>query len=238
MNSLPDSRVEIQFRSAELEPSDFDQLIEVFEPLAVTSKVQRSELAIKALDAIDVVLRVGSIVGDWAARRYILNPLADSLEKWWQGISSVRKKTGGSWNITASFKDLEIQAPDISDPEMLRDVWQYFVRSLEICHQNAIVLDRIRMVSNGENGLLVIGYQGSRPTHVLDLEDKTIREIEPVSPETQREDLSVGLWYVEQLIKRRDHLTMLVRRGFAVNEEKISELEFEIKAKIAELGLG
>jgi hypothetical protein len=67
---------------------------------------------------------------------------------------------------------LTIEIDETSDPEALRQAWSYIAQASKV-RQHAldqgIPLDQIRILPDSSRRMLVIGYQGVRPTHVIDL---------------------------------------------------------------------
>lgn len=68
-------------------------LVDFFRPVASTTVRKEEKLHYKEWhEAIQVVLNV---VGVWAAKRYILDPLADKLEDWISAIHEVWTRSCG-----------------------------------------------------------------------------------------------------------------------------------------------
>ncbi|MFQ5400383.1 MAG: hypothetical protein ACE5E7_12380 [Anaerolineae bacterium] len=96
-------------------------------------------------------------------------------------------------------------------------------------------LDKIRILPNGTQRLLVIGYEGNRPKYTTNLESGGILQIPAASPNDAPLDPEVQLWLVEQLIQRPAYLRMLVEKGYSVPEDEIPQLEREIEDEKAKL---
>ncbi|MGD2105537.1 MAG: hypothetical protein PVJ55_10555 [Anaerolineae bacterium] len=162
------------------------ELVKFFEPVAAPRVTRREETARKTWVApITIIL---SIVGEWAAERYILDPLADRAEEWWKAIVSTwrRSKSKRRFNVTVQFDSdtnaLEMEVSDVSDEETLKQVWSHVRRAHQISHdarERGTLLSKVRILPDGMQGLLVIGYERNRPRYVIDMRSGALQPIEP-----------------------------------------------------------
>jgi len=236
-----DNRVEFQLQFEDDEAT-VDELTRFFTPVATAHIWKEEEKAVKAWgDAIVIVL---TIVGDWAAQRYVLDPLADKAEEWIKGIFSAweKSKSKRSFNIVVKVgQDADtfaVQVSDTSDQEVLKQIWRYIGQAHRVAQsarKQGIPLDKIRILPNGTQGLLVIGYEGNRPKCTINLEDGSILQIPALSLTDEPLDPEVQLWLVEQLVRRLAYLRMLVEKGYSVPEDEIPRLEREIEDQKAKL---
>jgi hypothetical protein len=234
------NQVELRLRYGDDEKI-VSELVEFFGWVATPYVQKEEEIAAKAWG--DTIVIVLSIVGEWAAERYVLDPLANRAEEWWKGITSTwrKSKSRRRFNVIVEFKhdasDLEVEISDTSDEETLKQVWSYVGRAYQVC-QNArnqgVFLNKVRILPDGTQDVLVIGYESNRPRYTIDLDTQALQQIEPLTDES--EDTSVQLWVIEQLIKRLDYLQALAVNGYDVSKEEIIALKREIEAKKAKLG--
>lgn len=220
-----------------------EHLVEFFRPIAVPHVRKKEEVAVKSWEA--VVGIVLTIVGEWAATRYILDPLADRTKEWQQSISSVWKKSKSKrkFSILVKFEhttdNLEIEINETSDQEVLRLVWQYVRRASQMRQkalEQDVQLDGIRILPDGTGNTLVIGYEGNRPTYTIDLENEALKKLESSASTDETKDPSLKLWKLNVLVLRLDYLKMLAESGYDVSTDEIIELEREIEAAKRELG--
>jgi hypothetical protein len=236
-----DNRVELQLQFGDDE-AIVGELTRFFTPIAIPHIWKEEEKAVKAWEtAIAIVL---TIVGDWATQRYVLNPLADRTEEWIKGIFSAweKSKSKRSFNIIVRFGQdadtFEVQISDTSDQEVLKQVWVYIGKAHQVAQRarkQGTSLNKVRILPNGTQRLLVIGYEGNRPKYTINLEDGSILQIPVSSPTNEPLDPEVQLWLVEQQIRRLAYLRMLVEKGYSVPEGEIPRLEREIEDEKAKL---
>jgi hypothetical protein len=236
-----DNRVEFQLQFGDDE-AIVDELTRFFAPVATPYVWKEEEKAVKAWEtAIVIVL---TIVGEWATQRYVLNPLADRTEEWIKGIFSAweKSKSKRSFNIIVKFGQdadtFEVQISDTSDQEVLKQVWGYIGKAHQVAQsarKQGTSLDKIRILPNGTQRPLVIGYESNRPKYTINLEDGSILQIPASSPTDEPLDPEVQLWLVEQLIRRLAYLRMLVEKGYSVPKDEIPRLEREIEDEKAKL---
>jgi hypothetical protein len=215
-----------------------EQIVEFFRPVATPSIQKKEQTEIKAWG--DPVVIVLTIVCEWAATRYVLDPLADRVEEWWRGISSLweKSKPKRRLNIVAKFDHitdrLEIEITDTSDPEVLKQVWYYIMqvsRAYQYAKNRGIQLGKVQILADGTQDMLVIGYEDNRPTYTVDLENQALKKIKQLPPSGESRDASAELWILGQLIRRLDYLRALAEMGYDVSTSEISELESEIQVK-------
>ncbi len=157
-----DNRVEFQLQFEDDE-AILDELTRFFAPVATPHVWKEEEKAVKAWGAAIVIAL--TIVGEWATQRYVLNPLANRTEEWIKGIFSVweKSKSKRSFNIIVKFGQdadtFEVQISDTSDQEVLKQIWGYIGKAHQVAQsgrKRGISLDRIRILPNGTQRLLVI----------------------------------------------------------------------------------
>lgn len=216
------------------------ELIEFFELVASPSVGKREESAAKAWAyLIEITLM---IVGDWAAQRFVLDPLANRAAQWWEGVAATwrRSESRRSFNLTVEFKHdtdgLEVEMSPTSDDKLLKQAWRYVSRAHDVCQSardRGISLSKVRILPNGMQDVFVIGYDGNRPSYTIDLDSGAWRRIKPIGDESL--DSSQSLWVIEQLIRRLQYLQMLARNGYQVSEEEVASSKREITTKWAQL---
>lgn len=235
-----DNRVEFHLQSEDDEAA-VEELTRFFTPVAAPH-VWKEEKTVKAWEAaIAIVL---TIVGDWAAQRYVLDPLADRAEEWIKGIFSTweKSKSKRSFNIIVKFgqdaNTFEVQVSDTSDQEVLKQIWEYIRKAYQVAQsarKQGISVDKIRILPDGPQRLLVIGYERNRPKYTINLENGSIFQIPALSPTGESLDPEAQLWLVEQLIRRLAYLRMLVEKGYSIPEDEIFQLEREIEGEKVKL---
>jgi hypothetical protein len=152
-------------------------LVTFFEK-AGNDRVKRSSIAARG-DA-GIVQIILTIVGTWAAERYLLNPFADKLQEWTEATTSLK---GRQFKISVRFQRgrlASIETFRILNPMIVQNLWQT-IRSasdLLVSATEEIALDRVLIVPSKSDHPLVIGYHGTRPTHLLDLQVGKITPIE------------------------------------------------------------
>jgi hypothetical protein len=220
-----------------------EPLVKLFAPYA-SPRIHKPELVTKSVEPISIVLTIVSTVGiaSWAARRYILDPLADRAEEWWNGVSFLWKESGTKrkLSIVVNFDfpsdSFRVTIDETTDPEALKSVWSLVTGAFET-YQNArargIRLDRIRMLPDGTSTMLVIGYEGNRPAFTADLKSGVLRPIESAS--TNEDQVNNDIWMLGTKIQRYDYIKMLLERGYDVSDKELGELEKEIESKKRQL---
>jgi hypothetical protein len=189
--------------------------------------VQLERLAIAAKGEFDLIQILITIAGTWAAERYILDPLADRLDSWKKAVTSL---VGKQFEITVHFRNGQVTSIEtiaISNPFILGKMLQILksVSDLLANKSAEVALDKVLIVPNGSNDPLIIGHQGNRPTHIIDLISKTIMPIK----DREEEDPEVAFWEIEQLGSEIEYLQKLS----GDHSGEIKALEDEIMEKVA-----
>jgi hypothetical protein len=135
---------------------------------------------------------------------------------------------------------LEVEVSDTSDEETLKQVWSYIRRAHHISHdarKQGVLLSRVRILPDGMQGVLVIGYEGNRPSYIINLRTGALEPIEPSVDASQ--DVSAQVWVIEQLIRRLKYLQGLAASGYDVSEGEMTSLKQRIEARRTQLeGIG
>jgi hypothetical protein len=154
--------------------------------------VKRSRIVARGeTELVQVILM---FVGQWALEKYLLDPFADKLDEWTDAITSLE---GKQFRISINFQEgrlASIGTVRISNPWIVGNLWKIIKSASDLLasHVGQIPLDRILIVPDKLDRPLVIGYQGARPTHLLDLSaarllpiqahgDTSIEEIEQLT---------------------------------------------------------
>jgi len=237
MNNSVD--IELEFDDDE---SSIESIKDFFAPFA-TIHINRAESkAIKSWDkVIEIVL---TVIGTWASEKYILDPLADKAGEWLKSIKNFWEKAGFQHKVNVIIKfqqdddNFEIQLIGSHEPEILRQVWQTAKDVIELLQAQKIQIDKIRITSNADNSLLVIGYTKNQPKYTINLSNKGVLPIK-ASPNTDKDefDPEVKLWYIAQLEKRLEYLKFIKKKGYDVPESEIANLALEIQSKKNELSV-
>ena len=226
---------QLQFRDDE---AIAQELAKFFSPVA-TPQIQRGkETATKSLEvAITIFV---SIVGVWATERYVLDPLADRTEEWLKSISAVWQKSNSKrkFNITVQFEDtadkFEVHVSDTSDPDVLKRTWMYVEKARQVfqtAKEQGVTLDQVRLLPDGSQDMLIVGYTNGRPRYTVDLENGTLRPIRQESWESKGEDgIAAELWVLAVLIRRLDYLKWLVEIGHNVSLDEIAKEEGDVQS--------
>lgn len=236
-----DSVVEFEIQSEDDE-AILDELAGFFEPVAIVRTKKREPIAAKSWQAVVGVALV--IVAEWAAVRYVLDPLADRAGEWFKGVKSVWRKSRSKrpFNVVVRFGPaddaFEVQMSPTIDREALSRIWDHVGEAYQVCEESrthGVALEKIRIVPDGTQEMLVVGYESNCPKYIVDLENKALRLIDTASPLDEEREVSVQLWLIEQLINRLTYLKVLREHGHSVQEDKVLELEQQIAAEKAKL---
>jgi hypothetical protein len=220
--------VEIQISSTDTE-SIVDEFSIFFEPLARPVICREEERAIKSWDAaIGIVI---NIVGSWAAKRYILDSLANRTDQWLKGVtwSWQKSRQKRPIRITIRFEDesdgFDIDVSGTTDQEVLKGVWSDIQKAVEVRNtvkERGTVLDKIRIIPDGSHRILVIGYEGSRPHYTINLGSGTLHAI-PLAHSVDEEP-SFHLFAMTSNVQALEYRRMLVDKGHTVSEDQIAGL--------------
>lgn len=232
MNNSVDIELEFDDDSTIIEPiKDF------FAPLATVHVNKAERKAIKSWDrAVEIVL---TIVGTWITERFVLDPLADKAAEWRKDITSFWKESGFQRrvNVIVKFQQgedkFEIQLIGAHEPDVVGNVWQIAKDVIEFVETQNISLEKIRITSNTDQGLLIIGYSGSRPKYIINLKEKVILPIKTSSGTDESNfDPEIEIWVISLLQRRLEYLKFIKQTGIDVPESEIANLEAEIQRKI------
>jgi hypothetical protein len=195
---------------------------------------------IKSWDkAIEIVL---TIIGTWASEKYVLDPLADKAGEWLNGIKNFWEKSGFQHKINVIIKfeqdNFEIRLIGTHEPDVLKQVWQVAKDVIELLETQSIQVDKIRITTNADQSLLIIGYSGNQPKYTINLDKKVVSQIKASSTTDESEfNPEVELWVITQLEKRLEYLKFIKQKGYNIPESEITELEEEIQGKKGKLAL-
>jgi hypothetical protein len=231
---------EIQFEDDE---AILDQLTRFFEPFATVHVKKRDPIEAKSLQTV-VNLTV-SIIAEWAAVRYVLDPLADRASEWFNGVKSIWKSGfKRPFNIVVKLgptdDTFQVRMSPTTDQRALSKIWNYVREAYCICEQSrtqSVLLDKIRIVPDGTREMLVLGYEGNHPKYIVDLDNKALRLIHTTSSVETEGEVSGQLWLIEHLIKSLSYRKMLREHGFDVQQDEIQKLEQLIIAEKTRLGV-
>ena len=235
-----DNTVQFEIQSEDDEAM-LDQLTGFFEPVAIVRIKKREPVTAKSWQAVvDITL---NIVAEWAAGRYVLDPLANRAGEWLDGVKSIWKSSSKRpFNIVVRLglndDTFEVQMSPTTDQYTLSEIWNYVREAYCMCKQartQGVLLEKIRIVPDGTREMLVIGYEGNRPKYMIDLDNKALRLIDTMSPSRAVQGISGQLWLIEQFVKRLDYLKMLRERGYDIQQDEIRKLEKQVAVEKAKL---
>lgn len=235
MNNLVDIQLEFDDKEESIESVKV-----FFAPLANVQITKAEQKAIKSWDkAIEIVL---TIVGTWASEKYILDPLADKAGEWLNGIKDFWRKSGFQHkiNVIVRFQqdNFEIQLIGAHDPEVLRRVWKVARDVIELLEKQNVQANKIRITTNSDKSLLVIGYSGSQPKYKINLSEKVILPIKSSSSTIEGEFNPEGeIWVIAQLERRLEYLKFIRQKGYDMPASEIVNLEKEILHRKEKLSL-
>lgn len=202
-----------------------------FAPIASVQITKVEQKAIKSWDkAIEIIL---TIVGTWASEKYILDPLADKAGEWLHGIRDFWGRSGFQHKVNVIIKfqqdNFEIQFISTHEPEVLKQVWKVARDVIELLEKQNVRVDTIRITTNSDKSLLIIGYSGSQPKYTINLDEKSISQIKS-SSSTHEDELNpeVEIWVLAQLERRLEYLKSIKQKGHDVPDSEIPNLEKEI----------
>jgi len=138
---------------------------------------RRSEIAVKAIFPIDLVITAASI---YAFEKLILDPILDPIAEKFNWVKSSRKllKPHQPFNITVRISDYDfIEAPLEIDHDLVSQIWRLIRQTINICRSEGILneITRIRITSDSPSEPIVILYQGAQPYRkVIMGEDRTV----------------------------------------------------------------
>jgi hypothetical protein len=237
MNNSVD--IELEFGDDE---ATIESVKDFFAPFATVHVNKAEQKAQKSWDkAIEIVL---TIIGTWASEKYILDPLASKAGEWLNGLQTFWGKSGFQHKVNVIIKfqqgesNFEIQLLGAHEPEILRQVWQTAKDVIELLQTQNTQVNKIRITSNADKSLLVIGYSGNQPKYTIDLSKKSVLPIKASPNSDENEfDPEVKLWLIAQLEKRLEYLKFIKQKGYDVPGAEIESLEAEIQSKKDELSL-
>jgi hypothetical protein len=153
--------------------------------------------------------------------------LAEKLTAWLKAITSLK---GKNFKIVVNFRNgqvISFETIRLSDPFIIGRLMQILksISDLMANEADEISINQVMIVPNGENKTLIIGHQGNRPTHIIDIEGKTILPIKNRNDENPE----VAFWEIEQLGLRLEYL----RNEPGDHSDEIIEIEHDIKEKVA-----
>jgi hypothetical protein len=226
--------VEIRFEFDDVEEEGVESLIEFFTPIAFVHVNQTESKAVKSWDrVIEIVL---TVFGSWATEKFVLDPLAKKAGEWLKGINKFWEKADYHHKVNVIIKfqqedgNLEIKFCGVHESEILREVWQTAIDVIELVQAQSIQLDEVRITSNPNNGLFVIGYVSNKPKHIINLCKKDITQItKSLSQDLVESDPEFQHWYIAQLQKRLEYLNFIKQKGYDVPESEIKSLIEDIQ---------
>ncbi len=239
------NQVEIQIPSELSDISLVEELTGFFVNIASPVVHIKPERGIAAKSWEWNVIEIGlTIVGTWAAERFVLDPLADRVEEWRRGTAKFWEdpRTRSRLHLLVRFQEsenkVEFEYGATRNQAELQQAWRYIRQASEArarALENGVVFDAIRMLPSGTGKMLAIGYSGKRPTHVVDLETKSIKTIPSSGTEEREREIDALLWKLTVLIRARDYLAVVAELGYDVPDERIQDEEHAIEAAKREL---
>jgi hypothetical protein len=216
--------IQIQIKFTNVRDGNPEDLILFFKDVG---PVEVEYEAFAAKDEISVIQILITVLGPWLAERYILDPLAEKLTAWLKAITSLK---GKNFKIVVNFRNgqvISFETIRLSDPFIIGRLMQILksISDLMANEADEISINQVMIVPNGENKTLIIGHQGNRPTHIIDIEGKTILPIKNRNDENPE----VAFWEIEQLGLRLEYL----RNEPGDHSDEIIEIEHDIKEKVA-----
>ena len=117
-------------------------------------------------------------------------------------------------------------------------VWKVTKDVIELLEKQNIQVDKIRITTNADLSLLVIGYSGNQPKYTINLGEKNILPIKASSSTGESEfDPEVERWVIVQFEKRLSYLKFIKQKGYDIPKSEITNLEKEIQDKKDKLSL-
>lgn len=235
------NRVEFRLQAQDDEEI-VEDLIRFFHPIAIPYIEKIEPRPVKSWDLIfDIVLMV---VG-WGTGRFILDPLVDNRQEWLSGIRSVwsNTKPKRQFRVTVNFEhptnSLTVQMSNTRNEEVLSRLWDYVGTVHRIVQEErtqGLSLDKIRILPDGTDSVLVIGYENNRPKYTIDLTSGVLQKIKISSGKSA--DVAPKLFFLEQLIRRLEYLQLLVEQGYNVPKNEIPALIQQIESERKKLESG
>ena len=105
----------------------------------------------------------------------------------------------------------------------------------EIARSQGIRLDRIRLLPDGSDSMLVVGYVVNRSAYTIDLNKKTLKVIKSQRDDTENEAISSKLFLLGAAISRLEYLETLAEAGYQVPEDQVVKSRNLIESTKTEL---
>lgn len=155
-------------------------IISVFEGNLNLEKVtlKRNEYAAKAFIPIDLVIEAVSV---YALEKFILEPLLSPIAEkldWRRAVSKfLNPLQPFNLVIRVTPANLIIEAPLETRHQITAEIWKIIQKSLDIIKTEHINVTRIRFTPDKDGNLLILCYEKSLPTYVINLEEERIEQL-------------------------------------------------------------
>ena len=188
----------------------------------------------ESYEAISIVL---SIVGGWAAGRYLLDPLADKATEWTQAIRNVWARSGSNHpiHIVINFDDdtnpMSIEFLKTTDLRSLEKIWSDIEQVLQARAQAealGIQLQRVRVLWDGSDDFLAVGYEAGRPAYLIDLQKTQLQPLQHKPTSIDGVDAATEVWLLEKIIEHNNYMQAIRQRGHEVSSDKLRGAQNEI----------
>ena len=231
-----DNQVEFHLRAQD-DDDIIKPLADFFAPVAPT-KINKPELFFKSVEPLHIVLTIVSATGlaSWASKRYLLDPLANRAEEWWEGISLLWKQSqiNRSIELTVIFQfptdTFTVDIGATSNPESLKPVWSNIQQACGLyakARAEGVQIDQLRFIPDRTKDMLIIAYTENRPRYIADLRTSSLKKIK----QSENDDRSIEITGVSILVRQYEYLNVLAESGHEVPAEKLLWLKEEIESK-------
>lgn len=216
--------INVEFRNVETpDPTDLASFLSTVGEV----KVEKTAYATKGVvEAIFIVL---GVVGAWGAERYLLDPLADKFDAWIKTLGSLE---GKQFKVSVQIQNstlVSIETLQVSNPFIVREIWKYLKKASDLMaiSPEKDHIDKVMLIPHTQQKVLVVGYTGKRPTHLLDLDKQQILQLKQNIDDDK--SLDIIFWEINQLAVQLENL----RRQPLPDEARIKVLEDEISGKLS-----
>lgn len=206
-----------------------------FSSVAETTILNEEEHHVKeSYEAIGIVL---SIVGAWAAERYLLDPLANKVNEWMQAIRDVWAQSGSKRpvHIVITFDDdtntMSIEFLKTTDLRSLEKVWSDIEQVLQVrarAEALGIQLQKVRVLWDGSDDFLAVGYEAGRPAYLIDLQKAQLQPLQRKPSSIDDVDAATEVWLLEKIIEHSNYLQAISQRGYEVPSDELRGTQKEI----------
>lgn len=201
-----------------------DDLVDFFDSEEFEVKTDIRQVYQKSLDPVqmDFIIGVGGFLGGYALSRYGLDPLVksgeDKFKNLWREINHNKSPTIPV-RIIIKFEDRDLDIETI--PYLLDEEWleQFFVRLdsiMTILDENKLLATckRIRLISQSIDDIAIVvsASDNAKPTHIVNLEDKSVNVLTNSQIEQFTEPESSAQRWMQYELMRAELYQQLIER--------------------------